>query len=159
MGFSKSDEYIDYTLLKKKGILKLPEEKKLSVKTEGGFVDFTAFGSTENTTQTAGASAESPAGLGAAPAPNFDFLGNMASVGASSAPSAVAETPAINPFAGLETFAPSTPATSVSQISGNVDGREMNAVKLKIDDMEYKLDKFIERLDKLEEKLGKLNLG
>ncbi len=149
MGFG-SDEYIDYTLLKKKGILKLPEEKKLSVKTEGGFVDFTAFGSSENTPQPTTASAESPA-------PNFDFLSNMASAGVSN--TQAAETPVINPFAGLETFAPSTPATSVSQISGSVDGKELNALKIKIDDLDYKINNFIEKMDKIEEKLGRLSLG
>jgi hypothetical protein len=138
MGFSKSDEYIDYTLLKKKGILKLPEEKKLPIKTEGGFVDFTAFGSPAE-----------PAPTTESPTPNFDFLSNMAGVGNSNSSTGTAEpaAPVINPFAGLDTFMPSTPATSASQISGSVDGKELNAMKIKMDDMEYKLDRFIERLD------------
>ena len=34
--------------------------------------------------------------------------------------------------------------------------KDINGLKIKIDDMEYKLDKFIERIDKLEERLSRL---
>jgi hypothetical protein len=140
MGFG-SDEYIDYTLLRKKGILKLPAEKELPIKCEGGFIDFTAFRSPQAPEPATEAKAECPA-------PNFDFLNNMAGVGAS-APAG--ET--TNPLANFETYGGSTPGTS------NAEGKEFEHLKVKMDDMEYKLDRFIERLDKLEEKLGRVNLG
>jgi hypothetical protein len=145
MGFG-SDEYIDYTLLKKKGILKLPEEKKLPIKAEGGFVDFTAFGTPE--TARAAPAQE-------APAPNFDFLSNMAGAGSSNN----SQTETTNPLANFDVIQPFQPATSTSQLTGSVDAKEMNALKIKIDDMDYKINNFIEKLDKIEEKLGRLNLG
>ncbi|MCU0642382.1 MAG: hypothetical protein MUF61_02285 [archaeon] len=148
--FGGGTEYLDYTLLKKKGILKLPEEKQTPpIKQEGGFVDFTAF-RTESPEQSV---QPSPSNEISAPVPNFDFLGNMAAVGAS-AP----ETNA-NPLANFDTFTPATPALSASDIPGNADGKEINAMKIKMDDIEYKIDRFIERIDKLEEKLGRLSLS
>lgn len=115
MGFSKSDEYIDYSLLKKKGILKISEKKTLPVKTEGGFMDFTSFGSPNN--QAASTTKEPSVN-------NFDFLNDMA-CGAS-------QTPSQNPG----------------------DNKEVSALKIKIDDIDYKLNKLLERLEKLELKTG-----
>ena len=150
MGFG-SDEYIDYTLLKKKGLLKIKEnEMQKKFKTEGGFIDFTAFRNEDNSAQQASTANSSPAGLGASPEPNFDFLSNMASAGAAN------NSQSVNPLASLNAF---TPSTSTAEISGNVDAKELNAMKIKMDDIEYKIDKFIERIDKLEDKLGRVNLG
>jgi hypothetical protein len=131
MGFGK-EEYVDYTLLKKKGILKIPEQKKLPIKSEGGFVDFTAFGSHENNAQ------ETPTN-------NFGFLGDMASAGAANNPSSA------NPLANFDTL--NTPAGSAAGLSNNMDAKEMGSLKIKIENMEYKLDRFIERIDRIEEKL------
>ncbi len=136
--FGKGDDYVDYTLLKKKGILKLPEEKKLPVKAEGGFIDFTAFGSneTKSLTQTK-----------ETPSPNFDFLNNMAA--AASTPNSDSSS-SVSPLANFDAI---QPASSTALLSP--DNKELNALKIKIDDMDYKLDRFIERIDKLEEKLNK----
>ena len=143
MGFG-SDEYIDYTLLKKRGLLKIKEDEiQKKFKAEGGFIDFTAFRNENSSQQQAQPASSSPA-------PNFDFLSNMAAAGAAN------NSQSVNPLANLDTFAPST---SASEISGSVDAKELNAMKIKMDDIEYKIDKFIERLDKLEEKLGRVNLG
>ena len=122
--FGKGEEYVDYTLLKKKGILKLKEEQALkNTKIEGGFIDFTAMrnepvsnekSSSENTTMPN----------------NFGFLADMASASSSN----------------------SNPLTSFDN-NLRIDEKEFNMLKVKMDDMEYKLDRFIERIDKLEEKL------
>ena len=67
-----SEDYVDYTLLKKKGILKLKEEKlKSSLKTEGGFVDLTPLRNE--------ATSASSTNL----TNNFGFLSDMASIGSS----------------------------------------------------------------------------
>ncbi len=65
--FGKDSGYMDYTLLKKKGMLKLKEQKIESMKTEGGFVDFTSLSKQE--------APATPAPEG----PNLDFLSNLAS--------------------------------------------------------------------------------
>lgn len=135
MGWIGKEEYVDYTLLKKKGLLKIKEqEAQKNLKTEGGFVDFTSL-----------ANAENPANTTETGANNFGFLADMAS--AASNPSSA------NPLANFDTV--SSASNSVSSIPENIDAKELNALKLKIDDMEYKLNKFIERIDKLEEKLVK----
>lgn len=119
------DDYVDYTLLTKKGILKLKEEKfKNSLKIDGGFVDLTSFRNEGTNEQT------SPSGT-SANTNNFGFLSDMASIGSSNSSSN-------NSNEGLK-----------------IDESDLSALKIKIDNMEYKIDRFIERIDKLEEKLTK----
>jgi hypothetical protein len=140
MGWTGKEEYMDYTLLKKKGILKLKEEQaQKSLKTEGGFIDFTSFNSDSPSPQTDSSST---------PTNNFGFLADMASAGTSN------NTSSASPLANFDSFM-SSASTSSSTIPGNVDAKDLNAMKLKMDDMEYKLDRFIERIDKLEEKLAR----
>jgi hypothetical protein len=134
----KGEEYMDYTLLKKKGLLKMKEQElQKSIKTEGDFVDFTSFGTKESAPSSPTPETNTS---------NFGFLADMASAGTANS------SPSPNPLANFETFTPAA-STSVSGIPNTVDGKELNALKLKMDDMEYKLDRFIERIDKLEEKL------
>ena len=118
--FDEKEDYVDYTLLKKKGILKLKQDEiKRNTKMTGDFIDFTSF---NNDNRVSSNPAEN------APVNNnFSFLADMASAGATSS------------------------TTSVS----TTDDKELSALKIKIDDIEYKLDKFIERIDKLEENLNK----
>ncbi len=127
MGLFGKDEVIDYTLLAKKGLLKLPEKKKIELKTEGGFVDFTSMHSASES-----AAAETSAGLPAAGSagsmPDMSFLGSLAGAGSSA-----------------ESSSSTTLSASLPDIS---------TIRIKIDDMEYKLDRFIERLDKIEEKIS-----
>lgn len=140
MGWNGDGEYIDYTLLKKKGILKVKEEQlQKRVAADGGFIDFTKF----NNDAPAEPKSDSPA-------PNFDFL---------STPVVTADNsgyPTVNPLASFDTIAPST---SASELSGTADAKELNTLKIKIDDLDYKINNFIEKIDKIEEKLSKLNLG
>ena len=132
--FGKEDEYMDYTLLKKKGILKLKKEETLkNTKMEGGFIDFTAMRNEPQTSSTNSTTATN----------NFGFLADMASA-SSSNPSLLAN------------FDSAMSSNPTSNLSENMDGREFNALKIKVDDIDYKIDRFIERLDRLEEKLSKI---
>jgi hypothetical protein len=129
MGLFGKDEVVDYTLLAKKGLLKLPEKKKIELKTEGGFVDFTSMHSASEN-----AAAEMPAEVSAAGSagsamPDLGFLGSLAGAGSS--------------------------AESSSSAALSASSPDMSTLRVKIDDMEYKLDRFIERLDKIEEKISK----
>lgn len=142
MGWIGKEEYVDYTLLKKKGILKMKEEQaKKSIKTEGGFIDFTSFNNDNPAPQADSSSSSS------AQTSNFSFLAEMASSGAANS------THSASPLANFDTFTPAA-STSASAIPDNVDAKELNALKLKMDDIEYKLDRFIERIDKLESKIA-----
>lgn len=131
--FGKEDEYIDYTLLKKKGLLRVEEEKvQQGLKTEGGFIDLTP----------AKTEVSKPSEMG-----NFGFLGDMASQNSSQT--------VANPLASFDSIAQQT-ATAELASTGE---REFNALKIKVDDIDYKIDRFIERIDRLEEKLSKLGQG
>ena len=71
------EDYVDYTLLKKKGILKLKEDKlKSSLSVKDGFVDLTGF--KDNTTNEPSSSTNSTTNMN-----NFGFLNDMASIGSS----------------------------------------------------------------------------
>jgi hypothetical protein len=121
--FGKEDEYIDYTLLKKKGLLKVEEPAKQEIRTEGGFIDFTSMRN-EAVPSTPPAF---PAPAAAESNNNFGFLSDMASAGNSN------------------------PNTENADISSG----ELNALKIKVDDLDYKIARFIERIDRLEEKVAK----
>ena len=130
--FGKEDEYIDYTLLKKKGLLKIEEEKaRQSLKSEGGFIDLTPAKTSD---------AEKPA------TDNFGFLRDMVSSNSGQASS--------NPLANFDSV---TPTSSIEP--AGIDVKEFGALKIRVDDVDYKLDRFIERIDRLEEKLSKLGQG
>lgn len=139
--FGKEEEYIDYTLLKKKGLLKAKEEQAhKNIKTEGGFIDFTSMRNESSSNN----APSSPAASTTSAFSNFSFLGEMTS------------------SAGNGQENPSSPAGFDSVFSGtpiptleNTDGKEINALKIKVDDLDYKIDRFIERIDKLEEKLAR----
>ena len=130
--FGKEEEYVDYTLLKKRGLLKTNEEPaQPGLKTEGGYIDLTPA-RTESAEKTA--------------TNNFGFLNGMASADSSQIN--------MNPLANFDSIMPA-PAAEL----GNIDGKEFSALKIKVDDIDYKIDRFIERIDKLEERLGKLGQG
>ena len=108
--FGKEEEYIDYTLLKKKGLLKAKEEQAhKNLNTEGGFIDFTSMRN------------ESPSNNASSSPAGFESVFSGASI--------------------------PTPE--------NTGGKEINALRIKVDDLDYKIDRFIERIDKLEEKLAR----
>lgn len=74
MAFGKETDYMDYTLLKKKGMLKIKEQKIDRLKTDEGFVDFTGLASKENSEMPSPDVPSAPA-----PSPNMDFLSSLAS--------------------------------------------------------------------------------
>ena len=122
-------DYFDYTLLQKKGLLKIEEQpKEESVKVDNqGFVDFTQ--------STNSVSSSSQSSSSSAPADNmFGFLDNPAS--------------SSNPSTSSSIYGNSSSSTSSDNNS------DVNALRLKLDDTEYKLERLIERLAKIEEKLG-----
>lgn len=127
--FSRGDEFIDYTLLKRKGLLKVPEIKE-------EVLDFTQ-GNNETKTQ------------GSTPAFG-DFFGTSSS---SSDSGSGINTDVPNPFSGLDSPSPGglggLPMPSMPSPSSD-DLKEMNALKIKLDDLEYKLERLLERLGKLE---------
>src|SRR3990172_3641684 len=111
MGFG-SDEYIDYTLLKKKGLLKIKEEEmKKGLKSEGGFIDFTSFGNNGNSADIQKQESASNT------MPNFDFLSNMASVGTTNVSS--------NPLTNLDSGSSSADSSGL--------GKDFSALRIKVD--------------------------
>jgi len=131
------EDYTDYTLLKKKGLLKIKEDDKIPLKSEGGFIDFTSFGSKPEENKT-------PEQTG--PAPNFGFLDAPVQAETNSGN--------VNPLSSFETYTSST-SSPLTQTSS----QDFNALRLKVDDLDYKIDRFIEKMDKIEEKLNSIKLG
>ncbi|MEI6731892.1 MAG: hypothetical protein WCK90_04385 [archaeon] len=145
-------DMIDYTLLHKRGLLKLPDIKssgKVSVDKEG-FVSFN-----EN------ASSELPSSslLSPTAAPATDFW----SMGTNTSP--VAQTSSVDtssPFGFLDNAASASPSQSYfdSQpslsASASSSPSDLNALRIKLEDTEYKLERALERLAILE---SKINIG
>ncbi len=112
--FKKRGEFIDYTLLQKRGLLKVSEMKQSeSVKSSNGFLDFTQ--TANSSANTSSAPADSP----------FSFLDNAAQASA-----------------GNGTSHP-----------------DLNALKLKIEDIEYKIERLLERLSGIEYKIDRTGAG
>jgi len=114
--FGESGDIIDYTLLKKRGLLKIPEKKEeeKNYKVVGDVLDFSALPKTG--------------------AKNADSV-------------------ALNPLANFDSFS----FESVNKANANIpeaDAKESNALRIKVEDIDYKLERLIERLNKIEEKLS-----
>ncbi len=123
----KGVETIDYTLLQKKGFIKKTERVKPGFKVDSaGMIDLT---STAN----------------------------------NSIPPVSTDNSNSNPFGFLDSLAQSSSSTSDNLSSSGYpstsniqsDGVEMNALKIKIDDLEYKLSQLLEKLSLVESKMGK----
>lgn len=114
LGKRSSDfEMLDYTLLQKRGILKIPQQEKAQ-----DVIDFTQ--------------AASP----------------------SSAPiqTAYSALASDNPFGMLDTFAQmgaTTPSSSNTEIAPS-SSSEVQALKIKIEDLEYKLERLVEKIAKMD---------
>lgn len=124
MGVFDSGEYVDYTLLKKRGLLKMHENVSASesrINNSSGFVDFTAGMSNNSSSNNSAGSASSP----------FDLLSNLTS-GSNSAGST-----------NGSYYGGGSSSTSSSS------SEDVNALKLKIEDLEYKIQMLIERMDKM----------
>jgi hypothetical protein len=113
---------IDYTYLQKRGIIKKKEEKKLPYKiTKDGMVDLTSHVSEAVSSEFKDSSySQQQTGM------------------------------ASNPFGFLDSVSQSQGSASASPSSGENSSAELNALKIKIDDLEYKLQRLIERLEQLE---------
>lgn len=122
-------EYLDLTDLQKRGLLKIPKEKEeeISTKTDQeGYVDLGGFGSNSGASSSSYGSPESDTSVSNAMDSPFGMLDSLASS--------------------------AEPSPNVS--SSNLDNKEVQHLKVKIEDLEYKLDRFMERLEKLEENSG-----
>lgn len=118
-----NEDYVDYTLLKKRGLLKESENTVKSESPGSGFIDFTSSSNTNNSSNSS----------------------SQASVG--------------NPFDLLSSLTSSTNnSSSVNESSNSMAGiypnnsssnEDFNALKLKIEDLEYKLQRLIERIDSM----------
>lgn len=126
--FDKGVDVIDYTLLKKRGLLNVKEIEPMGVKCDReGFVDLgsvnqNALPNSETTdSATAATSSEQSS-------PTFsNFFGDMGAVASAttaSAPSVISET-----------------------------SPDIGSVKVKVEDLEFKLDRLIDRLSAMEDKL------
>lgn len=121
--FGKDGEYIDYTLLKKRGLLKAREDELKSQVNEEGVLDLTSAYSIPSLSS-------SPSSVSSSASP-FDMLSSLASANSSSSSSYPSN---------------SYPTHSLSSSS---DSAEVNALKLKIEDLEYKLNALIDKIDKM----------
>lgn len=125
MGFFKEKgDYVDYTILKKKGLLKDEEQPKSDV------IDFT---------NTSGASVPVPSvssAAGSGESNPFGFLDSMASASASSSSSG-------GSYYGNDTQTSQTNSPS-----------DVNSLRIKVEDLEYKIEKLLEKIAKMEEKIG-----
>lgn len=127
MGVFDSTEYVDYTLLKKRGLLKSHEEELKTESKDTGFVDFTA-----------GMSSSSSASSSNTSSP-FDLLSNLTSGTGNSASGSTGS------YYGNS----SSTTGSVSSVGSSTGSDDVNALKLKIEDLEYKIQMLIERMDKM----------
>lgn len=122
MGVFGNEGYVDYTLLKKRGLLKESEKEVKSENTGSGFIDFTS--SISNTNNSTNSSPQANVGN------PFDLLSSLTSSSNNS-----------NSFSES-----SSPASSIYPANSS-SGDDVNALKLKIEDLEYKLQRLIERID------------
>lgn len=142
MGFGKG-EYVDYTLLKKKGILKVNENKPYeNVKIDDGFVDFGSINNLDNQTGDANQSSSQETQTN-----NFGFLSDFASIGASNSTN--------NNFDNVsdENSQLSNPLSNLSDNSSNNLESDFKTLKVNFEDLNYKFERLLEKIDKIEEKL------
>jgi hypothetical protein len=129
--FGKRGADIDFTLMHRKGLIKVPERKtNAGVKVNSqGMIDFSGIGVSEGSSSS-GISSPSPfsSEQSTGAVSPFGFLDSMASANSSSSPS------------GLEN----------SMRSSDL---EVNALKLKVDDLDFKIGQLMEKLATMEIKL------
>ncbi|MDO8508087.1 MAG: hypothetical protein Q7S27_00215 [Nanoarchaeota archaeon] len=143
----RSPELIDLSALQKKGTLqrsqKIAKSHSKSPLNQDDVIDLTMFNKSSQDSismpqlePTGSSPSDSP--FSSPSSPLGDFLSNLASVNAVS-----------------ETSIPQSSSLSSSQVQSKESIHEVQALKNKLEDIEFKLDTFITRLQKLEEKLGK----
>ena len=125
----KGVETIDYTLLQKKCFIKQREVDNHGLKVDSkGMLDFTSFSQpvkNENVIQISSENSISP----------FSFLDNAVQTSSSNSPLS-------------DSFSPQSLTATNSD-----NGSEINAVKIKIDDLEFKLTQLVDKLLLIESKL------
>ncbi|MEM4271770.1 MAG: hypothetical protein QXD13_01635 [Candidatus Pacearchaeota archaeon] len=124
MGFFKEAKYVDYTLLKKKGILKVPEMGNTELRSDEGFVDVSAV------MKNAPSDVDNSNLNTSSATPDLGFLGDMAGIGSTNS------------------------ATNITNDSSGPINSDLSSMKVKIEDIEYKLDRLVDRLIKIEEKIS-----
>jgi|GEM_PF-1845736 len=118
---------MDFTALKKRGLLRLPEpkvDKRVKVDRDGS-IDFTG-------------------------------MANSASAAVNDSFSPSSSSGAVSPFGFLDNLSQASSSSSLSSLDSAVmqnDKSDLSAIKIKIDDLDFKLSGFIERLEKIEGKL------
>ena len=133
-------DYVDYTLLAKRGLLKIKKEEEGTVKVDKqGYVDYGSFmGKTENNSGSAGSTSNSSSN------PLGSFFDSATSGSASSPTSS----------SGFSSFFGSENSSSSPSSSSGASDLGFNQLKLKVDDMEYKLDNIIARLSDIENRFS-----
>jgi len=121
---------MDFTALRKRGLLKLPERKGDSrVKVDrDGSIDFTGMASSASL---------------AVNSQSDSLSGNSSASGA------------ISPFGFLDNLssASSSGASSLDSTLMQSSSSEISALKIKMDDLDFKISSFVERMEKIESKL------
>lgn len=132
MGFFGGGDFVDYTYLKKRGLLKLPEEEKMPAPMDKqGMLDFTAVPIPVSEQRV------------------YDSSSPMAS------PSAVSSTPATEmPLLGFLDSPIPAPESATNTGSLSDSGLQLNEVKLKLDDTMFKLDLLLDKIKSIEQRLG-----
>src|SRR3989339_1520059 len=129
--FGKRGADIDFTLMHRKGLIKVPARKtNAGVKVNSqGMIDFSGAGISESSSSSS-VSSPSPfsSEQGSGAVSPFGFLDSMASASSSSSPS------------GLEN-------------SMRSPDLEVNALKLKVEDLDFKIGQLMEKLATMEIKL------
>ncbi|MEK6889989.1 MAG: hypothetical protein AABW82_02700 [Nanoarchaeota archaeon] len=121
MGVFGNGDYVDYTLLKKRGLLKESEQEVKKESPSAGFVDFTSSISSSSNSN--------------APSPSnnpFDLLSSLTSSNSSN--NAVVE---------------SSNSSSSIYPNNTSSSDEVNSLKLKVEDLEYKIQRLIEKIDSM----------
>ncbi|MDO8564077.1 MAG: hypothetical protein Q7R87_03650 [Nanoarchaeota archaeon] len=122
MGVFDNGDYVDYTLLKKRGLLKESDQEVKKDNSNSGFVDFTSSATNSSSSNIPSSSSTNP----------FDLLSSLTSSNSSSNP-------------GVES------SNSLSSVYPNniSSSDEVNALKLKVEDLEYKIQRLIEKIDSM----------
>src|SRR3989338_7217266 len=132
-------DVLDLTLLQKKGLLKMPDIRGVDI------LDLTL----QHAVPPSLPSPPAPEPL--SPVPSFfDIPAPGASVG-----SGVNGPIVDNPFGMLDTLANASLGTSGTIMGASIEHDAFNALKLKLEDVEYKLDRLVEKFSLLDGRLTK----
>jgi len=134
MVFGRRGGDVDFTALKKRGLLKMPERKVDSrVKIDrDGSIDFTGMANSFNSAVSSQSDGLSGSSSNSGAISPFGFLDNLSSASSSSSSSA---------------------GSSLDNTLMQSSSSELNSIKIKMDDLDFKISAFVERMEKIESKL------